>query len=66
VGYKIIQKGKFVADDAIDLELDAVAHVLGGRFVCKDGMHTTGPVSDVAIDAIESTNRSMLSDWSTK
>jgi hypothetical protein len=44
-GYRSLQKGKFVADDAIDLVLGAVTHVLGGRFVCKDGMYTTGPVS---------------------
>ncbi len=44
-GYISLQKGKFVADDAIDLVLGAVTHVLGGRFVCKDGMYTTGPVS---------------------
>jgi hypothetical protein len=44
-GYRSLQKGKFVADDAIDLVLGAVTHVLGGRFVCKNGMYTTGQVS---------------------
>jgi len=44
-GFRSLQKGKFVADDAIDLVLGAMTHVLGGRFVCKDGMYTTGPVS---------------------
>ena len=44
-GFRSLQKGKFVADDAIDLVLGVVTHVLGGRFVCKDGMFTTGPVS---------------------
>ena len=44
-GFRSLEKGKFVADDAIDLVLDAVTHVLGGRFVCKNGMYTTGPVS---------------------
>jgi hypothetical protein len=44
-GYRSLQKGKFVADDAIDLVLVALTHVLGGRFVCKDGRYSEGPVS---------------------
>jgi hypothetical protein len=44
-GYRSLQKGKFVADDAIDLVLGALTHVLGGRFVCKDGRYSEGPVS---------------------
>ena len=44
-GFRSLQKGKFVADDAIDLVLGAMTHVLGGRLVSKDGMYTTGPVS---------------------
>ncbi len=44
-GFRSLQKGEFVSDDAIDLALGAITHVLGGRFVCKDGMYTTGPVT---------------------
>jgi hypothetical protein len=44
-GFRSLQKGKFVADDAINLVLGAMTHVLGGRFVSKDGMYMTGPVS---------------------
>ena len=42
-GYKSLEKGRFVADDALDLLLKWLTHALGGRFVSKGGMFTTGP-----------------------
>ena len=44
-GFQSLRKGCLVADDAINLVLGELTHVLGGRFVSKGGMYTTGPVS---------------------
>jgi hypothetical protein len=44
-GFQSLRKGCLVADDAINLVLCELTHVLGGRFVSKGGMYTTGPVS---------------------
>ena len=44
-GFKTLEKGEHVADDAINLVLGEVTHVHGGRFVCQGGMYTTGPAS---------------------
>ena len=44
-GFHSLEKGKFVADDAINLVLKELTHVLGGRYLCKGGKYTTGPVS---------------------
>jgi hypothetical protein len=65
VGYRSLQKGNFAADDAIDLVLGALTHVLGGRFVANcvqewEVLDRTG----VATDSIGSTDRlgSLLHD----
>ena len=58
-GFSSLKKGKFVADDAIDLVLEEVTHVLGGRFVSKGGMYTTGPVSPL-IRSIQPTEASYV------
>jgi hypothetical protein len=61
-GFRSLEKGKFVADDATDLVLDAMTHVLGGRFVCKNGMYTTGPVSPL-IRSDRPTEAYYVIDW---
>ena len=43
--YETLRKGLFVDEEAINLVLEPVTHVLGGRFVSKGGVYTTGHVS---------------------
>ena len=62
-GFKSLCLNSFVSDEAINLVLENITHVLRGRFVSKGGTFTTGPLSPL----IQSnTSISMDSDDATK
>ena len=48
-GFQSLQIDKCVHDEAINLVLEEMTHVLGGRFVSKWGMYTTGPESPLIL-----------------
>jgi hypothetical protein len=47
--FQSLRLNSFVSDEAINLVLEEMTHVLGGRFVSKWGMYTTGPESPLIL-----------------
>ena len=48
-GFQSLQINSCVRDEAINLVLEEMTHVLAGRFVSKWGMYTTGPESPLIL-----------------